>query len=421
MAWRYAIIFVGLTACATVDTPVHRDLTDYSAPLKVQSDGSNATQTIAAVQPEPYSTILRSQYKDMRVVFDQNFQTLRIARLSNKQSRLPQIKPGANVGTSGGANVTLGLRQVIYDGGVYRAQFASDDHNAILRQIELFQDLNRKASDEISVYLNYRKNLERHALLNRLTKHLQSLFELSDTRVKGGITAESEVSLFRLKLSEIRTDARIALSDAQADKAVIGDYPIKSKAKPFRFFENRLPLTVLNAKAGVEAKRSEFELAKKQAVPKVVLDAKAGIQPSTWLTQTSANIAVETDPISFGGNVTIQRARQEFILAQHELTTAIKEAEREKLRLTMRLSALQEQAAETEELSKQAQYRFDGFSNEFQAGTANLTEAVGILETLRQSLESKVRLRFEILDIQRQLAEFEGHFWDLGGVEASET
>jgi len=413
MDWKYACVFVALAGCAAPETEVHSALRPYADPV-VATDAKQLGSYLSPAQSGPYSAILDAKYQDMRFGFDNNFRTLKISRLGNLQSLLPQLQPGARATAGGGVEVNLRLEQVIFDGGVYRAKHASDDHAAILRQILHLRDLNGKASEELSVFLSYQQNTETHALLTRLSSYFDDLLHLADTRVKGGIGAASEVSLFQLKLSEIETDARIAEADAAADLASLAVDVVGIQADEFQFHDTHLPLAILEAIANRDLKESELKLAKSEAVPQVVLEGSAGFDVLTGLPTTNAGVSVDSSPIAIGGNVGVKYAKQELAMADYELRTAIKEAERETRRIKARITALQDQLVQTENLAKQAKARFYGFSDQFRAGSASISEAAGLLETMRQSQETQVRLKYQILDYQRQLAEQGGHFWHIG-------
>jgi len=120
---------------------------------------------------------------------------------------------------------------------------------------------------------------------------------------------------------------------------------------------------------------------------------------------------VDSNPIAIGGNVDVKRAEQALALAEYDLNSALKDAQRQEQALRAKISSLQDQLRQTERLTAKTIDRFDAFEEQFQAGTSSLGEAAGLLETRKQSAESEVRLKYELLDAQRELAAMSGAFW----------
>ncbi len=412
MGWKYALLFLVLAGCATKETEVNSALTSYAQPV-VSAQGSANETFLLPSQDDPYSSLISAKYDEMRFGFDNNLRTLEISRLSNRQSLLPQLKPGMSARARGVVDLNVSVKQVLYDGGVFKAQHSSDDHEAVLKQVELLRELNAEASKEIETYLNYKENIEVASLLTGIAEYFQDLVDLAETRVNGGVGSDSEVSLFQLKLSEIRTDARIAEADADADLAILGAEIAEKPVAPFRFHETHLPLTIVEAIAYREFRDSALKLARKETNPQLILEGNAGYDPINGLPSSGVGLTIDSAPIAIGGNVGVKFAAQELALAEHKLKMTVKEAERQTERKRARISALQAQHLETESLMMQSKSRFHNFSDQFRAGTANLTEAASLLETMRQSMETKLRLKYRILNLQRELAEEGGHFWNI--------
>lgn len=412
MYYKIILFCLMLAGCAAPQTKVATSLTPFAEQVIVK-ENETGQSFFAPFQDAPYSTILATKYQDMRFGFDNNISTLRISRLSNQQNRLPQLQPGVALRPSGNVELNLKFRQVLFDGGVYKAQHSSDDHEAVVRQIKLLRELNTEASKEVEIFLNYKENMELHVLLAKLLSHFQALADLAQTRVDGGIGSMSEVSLFQLKLSEVRTDARIANADAHADLMVLGPEIAKQPVAPFRFRQTHLPLSIVEAIAQREYKESALLLSRKETNPQVVLEGHGGYDPVKGLPSSDLGLKVNSAPIAFGGNVGVKSAMQELAMADHVLKTTVKDAERKTERIRIRIKALKSQQIETKNLTSQATTRFHSFKSQFRAGTANLTEAAGLLETMRQSMETQLRLKYEILNLERQLAEEGGHFWNL--------
>lgn len=398
-----------LAGCANIKTDIDPDLQPIADTVLEVPEGPSKPAFFAPAQPEPYASILDKKYQELKFGVDNNQRTLEISRLSNKQMLLPQFIPGASVGTNNVLN--LQVQQVLFDGGMYRAKFKADDHLAVMRQIEFLLDLNKKASDDIAIFLSYRKNVELEKVLTDTSSYLSDLLRLAMTRADGGVGSSSDVSLFELKLSEMKTDAQIARADAQSDLVALGEEKITSKAVDFKMADDHLPLSIIQAIATLAHAKSDLELAKKERNPKVILEGRIGMDPFFGTPRSNIGISMDKDPITLGGNTNVMSAKQKVLLEQHNLEVAVRDAQRDTARIRARLTALKSQLNETITLSRVARSRFDDFSKQFQAGTANLSEAAGLVQTLRQSAEKKVTLKYQIFDLQRQLAQQGGHFW----------
>ena len=159
MGWKYALLFIVLAGCTTVETEVDSALTSFAQPV-ISADGDADEGFLSPSQDDPYASLISAKYEELSFGFDNNLRTLEISRLSNRQSLLPQIVPGVSAGSRGSVEVNVSVKQVLYDGGVFKAQHSSDDHEAVLRQVELLRELNAEASEEIETYLSYKENVE---------------------------------------------------------------------------------------------------------------------------------------------------------------------------------------------------------------------------------------------------------------------
>lgn len=406
-----AMTLFSLAGCASIKTDVNPALKPIANTVLEVKPNSGKSAFFRPAQPEPYAGILKQKFKELEFGIDNNLRTLEIARLSNKQSLIPQISPGASLGTNNELN--LRITQVLYDGGTYSAKFKEDDRLAVLRQIEFLRDLNKKASDDIAIFLSYRKNVELGQILNEKSVHLVDLLKIAKTRANGGVGDASDVSLFELKLSEIRTDAQIALADAKSDLVALRRERIDEAAADFNIGDAHMSLDVLYAIATHEHAQSKLELAKKERNPKLILEGRIGMDPFFGTPQSNVGVSVDNEQIALGGNTNVQFAQQKVELERHNLEMAIRDAQRETDRIKARLEALQSQLAQTASLSEQSSARFKDFLKQFKAGTAELSESAGLVQTLRQSAEKTVTLKYQIFDLQRQLAEQGGHFWRL--------
>lgn len=401
-----------VSGCATSDLPTMDErLERVGTALFEAADKETPASLIKTSQPEPYASIVRQNVSEMQFRFDDNLKTLDIDRLRVRQSRLPQIAPGLSTGSGGAASVELNIRQVLFSGNLSEAMFHEADVEAVGRQIALLETLNDDINDDIETYLSYRENLERAELLGDLQGRLGELLEIAETRLEGGVGTADEVALFQLELTEIETEELIARSNAQVDRSALEDINVSLAPRRFSQKDTLLPTEVLAAIAERDQARSGLAVAQEQTVPRVVLAANAGIEATTGIPSRNAGLRVEANPINFGGNADVLSAEQAVFFAERELEDTVTEVSRETRRLLQQISALQSQEVQTTKLADQAEARLDAFREQFEAGTSGITEAAGLVDILRRSLEQKVDVRYQILNLQNQLASTMGHYW----------
>lgn len=404
---------VFLAGCSSALPTIDARLEAVAKPLLDEENDDRQAFFLKTSQPEPYAAIIRRNVEEIQFRFDDNLRTLEIARLRVKQGRLPQITPGLSTGLGGVAAVELNIRQVLFNGDLSKAMFHDADFQAVKRHIELLDALNSDILEDIETYLSYRENLERNELLTDLASRLEKLLSTAETRLEGGIGTVDDVTLFKLELTEVETEALIAKSDADVDLSALENINASLAPRSFVNKSGLPPIEVLAAIAERDAARSNLAVIKEEAEPRVVVVANAGFDTATGSPTKNAGLRVEADPISFGGNTNIMSAEQEVFLAERELERALTDVSRETRRLLQQIAALKAQRTQTDFLVEQTQERLEDFRDQFLAGTSGLPEAAGLVDTLRRSLEQKVEVRYRILRLQGELCANLGHFWDV--------
>lgn len=404
---------VAVAGCSAELPTIDSRLQPVSESLLHKRDESTSSAPLKTAQPEPYASIIRQNITDVEFRFDDNLRALEIARLRVRQSRLPQITPGLSTGSGGVAAVDLNIRQVLFNGDLSDAMFHDANIDAVGRHIELLDSLNDNILEDIGTFLSYRENLERSELLNELSGELEALLGIAETRLEGGIGTADDVALFKLELAEIETEALIARSDAEVDRETLENIDVSLAARSFAQSGNLPPMDVLAAVADRDAARSNLAVLQEEIEPRVVVAASAGIDAATGTPSRNAGLRVEAAPLSFGGNADVLAAKQAVTLADRELEETVSDVSRDTRRLLQQIEALKAQENQTKKLAGQAEDRLEAFREEFQAGSASLTEAAGLVDILRRTLERKVDVRYAILDRQSQLAAILGHFWSL--------
>lgn len=399
-----------LLGCMPDRSEVDPELARAAGPLL--SDAEAGITLPRSNQPAPYAAMVATRFENERFRLEGNAQQHRLTLLNARQSLYPQLRPGADISRSGDVSIGANLDQVIYGGNTYQARLFSGDAEVIMAQLEILSRVNQDAARDLATLFSYHENRETARLLSNLSARISDLLDMAQLRATGGVAASSEVTLFELTLAEIETQARIAASSAQADRASLSAQPaeIFSQGLPsLTPLQGQVPLPVLEALAERDLRRAGLEVESSNRRPQVFLAGRGGVDPQSGDVTTDIGLNIRTNSaLVFGGNTQMRLAEEALERAELDLADVIAETQREEARLRRQISLLQSQLAQTRALTAQAEDRFEAFESLFQAGSAGLTEAVSLVDTVQQSLESEVRLRFEVLRAELELAVLTG-------------
>lgn len=394
------------------DPEVGEDLHAISAPLLTYATAEQPDAiNIASNQPAPYADFVAKNLEKSRFRFESNARKFDLSRIATKQEYQPQLRPGLRFDLDGDPEATLNLTQILFDGNVREARIRRSDAEAVLQHISILSETNNAVSEDLETYFSYWQQKELNEALTSIADWIDDISKTAKTRAEGGIGNSGEVSLFELKLAEFRTEAAIAASQAQVDLIALGHAAAKKTPVPVHFDRGSTPLEVSQRLAQRAVARYDLELAKRQRRPAVSFQGDANLNLDGGETTTTKDLVVEGPSLSLGQPAKLLVAQEALQLAEHELQDTKSEIEQDLKRLTSQISALKTQHAASKSLHAQARKRLDAFPDLFLAGNANLTEATSLADTLKRAMESEISVKYQILNLQNEMARLTGSFW----------
>lgn len=401
----FSLVF---TACTAPD-PTFDDR--LSAVSNFSSEDSHHTPKTQ--QPEPYASIIQSNLAESQFQFDDNLRLMELNKRKYMQDFLPKIQPGIRADFDGDTTVTLNVTQTLYNGGQADAEFQRSAANALLRNISLISETSEAISTDIRSYLTYHENIETKEMLDGIADWMVDFLEVASARARGGVGRVNEVSVLELKLNEIQTEAALASSRAGIaalglEAGILNRTPVSLNLQT-----SGTSLDVYHALATTEFRKSEFELERKRRIPSIGISAVSAYDVDNDNLNTDTGLSIDAQPVEIFGNIDLQLAEQAYELSKNELEKAIRESNEKLIKLRSQMTALESQRQTSSKLTKLALARLDGFEELFLAGSASLTEATGLADTLSSALTTEINVKFQIFDIQLQILDATGGYWGL--------
>jgi len=410
--YKTAILTVLVSGCTAPPAQVTNELMPVATPmLSYAQSEEEAKLTYSATQAEPYATFVQENLDDIRYKIESNARSFRLSRRSAEQDYSPQFKPGLRVGFEGSTELTLTMTQILFDSNRFEARIRRSDAEAIERHLRLLMEVNDDVSGDIKSYLSYWQNQETEAMLLDVAAWIAKILETAITRQEGGIGKASEVSLFQLKLDEITTDAEIAAAQSEIDKLDLDEGAVKRRPVPLKFNVQRTPIDVYLALARREVTKFDLDLVKREQRPSISIRGDSSYDIRNNRSDSEGGIAVDAKPTTLGRSAKVDLAEEAFKLAAQDVEESKADAKKELLRIQAQIFSLRVQREKAGNLKKLAKARLDGFLEQFQAGSANLTEATSLADTLKRAAESEIQVKYRIFDQQRELARLTGSFW----------
>lgn len=115
-----------------------------------------------------------------------------------------------------------------------------------------------------------------------------------------------------------------------------------------------------------------------------------------------------TRPLTWGRDFSLDATAAEAQAAEALVTEARRDADLELTNLNFRIENLNLQLEQIGELENQSRSRVENFEDQFLGGSANIIEAVGIIDTYKRIVRNKIETRFALLSAQREKVQLLG-------------
>lgn len=406
-----------LVGCSSEPFELNKGLTDSTNPIFEPALAGQLESLIETRQGAPYNQIVLANFARDEFLIAFSSEQLELSRARDSQIWLPKLRPSAQLSSKGRPTVGVNVEQFLYDGGIYDATSFQTDAAAKLEQVEILKDINSQISDDIATYLDVHRNLMTINRFEGLITRINRLLKTAETRASGGISTGNEVTLFELKKVEAESEIAVARSTARLKTAALsnslGINITQVSPTSLVLMNDRLPLDVLAALAQYEVDRSAVEVARAEATPKVSLTGNVQYDIANGTPSSTGGISVGSDQaLPLNGFSPVISATQDLRLSAFQLQRASEETQLRVNELRGEIDVLRQQSLRIGSLVRIAENRLNQFDDQFLAGSANITEAAGLIDTLRRSLETQIETDFNVLEIERELAEITGSFFE---------
>ncbi|MGV6839764.1 MAG: TolC family protein [Planktomarina sp.] len=337
---------------------------------------------------------------------------LRAARLraqAKSRNWLPSIGPVISLTSLGDIVASLVVEQVLYDHGRKRAERDFAAHDVEVAAVSLSQSTNSRVATALELYINAQRAAEEAKVAANAKARMGQLVNIIQRRVDGGVSNMADLSVGRAKIHELDAElsrAREAQSTALAEleamtRAPMGDV---SGLSPMGIGTAELkPLNVLKAQAEGDRTVARAKIARADLLPGVTAGGTVGDGGSDISVQVSGNQLVD---LGTGSSLKAIEVSQEAAL--RGVVQAQEDNQRIINRLTQKRAALERQQTESAALVAEARRTYRLFYNQFENSGRPIMDVVNIYENVVRQERDAVRLKYELAQIQVEIASLYG-------------
>jgi adhesin transport system outer membrane protein len=215
-----------------------------------------------------------------------------------------------------------------------------------------------------------------------------------DERVKGGVSDFSDLNVLRQKLADLRARdaaAREKTSRAVAELNAMSATPLSELRglKAMGRTPTTTALTVLRAMAERDRQIARARIERAQHLP--------GLSAGGSIGGSGENLSLNVGSdqmLGLGTGASLKAIEATKQTAERKVTEARDIAERAAEADRREIAALRRQSVEAEELTRQAKQNLDFFQRQYEAGTRQVMDVVGVYDTFLRALEKELDLKF---------------------------
>ncbi|KNG94132.1 transporter [Pseudaestuariivita atlantica] len=336
---------------------------------------------------------------------------LRAARLratAASKNWLPRIGPNISLTSLGDFVASLIVEQVLFDNGRKKAEREFAKADVEVAAVVLSDDTNGRVAEALDLYVTAEEGRETAALSAQTLKEMAHFEWVMEQRVAGGVSDLSDLNVLRHKLAQIRADgargqemktAALAELNAMSAKPLSGVRGLTRVRVPA---DGNQSLALLQAEAEAARKIAQARIDRAGQLPGLTASGQVGSDGSSGALRIAGDSL-----IGAGTGATLKAIALAEDAAKRQVAEAREDAERTMRNLDATLAAKRRQAAEADELARQAKVTLDLFQTQFEAGTRKVMDVVGVYETYAQAEQKRITLKFEAarveIDIAREL------------------
>lgn len=353
-----------------------------------------ATRQSVLVSGSPYDSVAAGVLAaDARVAEAE----LRVAQLraeAASKNWLPTLSPRISLTSLGDFVADLVINQVLFDNGRKQAERDLAKAEVELAAVALSEDSNSRVHDGLVLYLQAEEGRAAADLYGQALRDMAQFEWVMNERVKGGVSDFSDLNVLRQRLADLR--AREAAATESTSRA-LGELNAMS-AVPLSDLRGLRAmgttpevqsLDVLRALVDRDRHLAQARIARSQHLPG--LSVGGSLRNGTdGITLTGGGDTA----LGLGTGASLKAIEASTVTADRRVEETRDIAARAIEADRRELAALKRQADEAASLTAQAKQNLDLFQRQYEAGTRQVMDVVGVYETFLRALEKELDLKF---------------------------
>lgn len=343
---------------------------------------------------------------DARVA-EAELQVAQLRAQASSKNWWPTLSPRVSLTSLGDAVADLVIQQVVFDNGRKKAERDLAKADVELAAVALSESSNNRVYDGLVLYLQAEEGRAAADLYGQALTDMAHFEWVMNERVQGGVSDVSDLNVLRQKLADLRARdaaAREKTSRAMGELNAMSATPL-SGVRGLRGMEAPsagTALTVLRAMVERDRQLAQARVERAQHLP--------GLSVGGSLRDGGRNIALtggSDAPLGLGTGASLKAIEAARVTADRKVSEARDIAARAIEADQREIAALTRQATEAEALTRQAKQNLDLFQRQYEAGTRQVMDVVGVYESFLRALEQELDLKFRAaraqLDAARRL------------------
>lgn len=432
--WALSIAIVALSGCMSVGGDNAEDVdgtraraaatTAALAQIQAKELDGESSEIIAnllkrqSVVPTgtSFDTISTAVLASNSRTADADLRAARLRSVAKSKNWLPSIGPVISLTSLGDLVAQLVFEQVIFDNGRRKAERQFAAHDVEAAAVSLSQDSNDRVATALKLYINAQRAREEAEVANRARGQLGDLVDIIRRRVDGGVSNLADLSVGRSKLQELEAEfarAREAEATSLAELEAMTRVPVGNVSGLTEIDAGTgglFPLKVLQAKAEGSRRVAQAKMDRANLLPGVKVGGTVGEGAAVGV-EASGNQLIN---LGTGDALKAIQANQEA--ARRSVEQAQEDNQRIVRRLEQKRIALQRQQAESTALVTEARKNYQLFYQQFQNSGRPIMDVVNIYENAMRLERDSVRLKYELAQIQVEIASLYGTLVNGGDV-----
>ncbi len=337
---------------------------------------------------------------------------LRAARLraqAKSTNWLPSIGPVVSLTSLGDIVAQLVIEQVLFDNGRAKAERAFAAHDVEVAAVGLSQDTNARAATALDLYIQAQRARAEAEVAEKARARMSEFVHIIERRVNGGVSNMADLSVARSKIQELNADharAREAEATSLAELEAMANLPLGTVSGLTSIntgSQGLFPLNVLKARAEGNRTVAQARVSRADLLPGVVAGGTLGDGGLDVGVQVSGDQLI---------NLGTGSALEAIQASQDSARRGVVQAEEDNRRVVRRLEqkriALERQQAESAALVAEARRTYELFFSQFQNSGRPIMDVVNIYENAMRLERDSVRLKYELAQIQVEIASLYG-------------